>query len=200
MENLEETLLHFWFGADADDTVTARHKAELWWGHSIETDELLSDRFGRVAADAARGQLGWRGDTARGRLVLILLLDQLPRAIHRGKPEAFAQDAAARQLADSGLAAGADRLLRPIERLFFYLPFEHSEDLVDQVRSVQLFSELCASVPNSHRETFDGFLQYANRHYEVIKRFGRFPHRNQLLGRESTPEELVFLKEPGSSF
>jgi uncharacterized protein (DUF924 family) len=200
MDNNEEVLLHFWFGTDGDDAVTAREKAELWWGHSFETDELLGDQFGRIAAEAARGQLGFWRDTPRGRLALILLLDQLPRAIHRGTPLAFAQDATARQLAESGLAVGTDRLLRPIERLFFYLPFEHSEDLADQNRSVQLFRELGASVPGSHRETFDGFLQYAIRHHEVIERFGRFPHRNRILGRESTPEELAFLDEPGSSF
>jgi len=200
MDNNEGALLHFWFGTDADDAATARDKAGLWWGHSIETDELLRDQFGLVVAEAARGQLGRWGDTPRGRLALILLLDQLPRAIHRGAPEAFAQDATARQLAESGLAVGIDRLLRPIERLFFYLPFEHSEDLADQNRSVQLFRELGSSVPGSHRETFDGFLQYAIRHYEVIQRFGRFPHRNRILGRESTSEELSFLDQPGSSF
>jgi uncharacterized protein (DUF924 family) len=139
-------------------------------------------------------------NTSRGRLALILLLDQLPRSIHRGTPEAFAQDAAARQVADSGLAAGADRLLRPIERLFFYLPFEHSEDLADQHRSVRLFRELGESVLESQRDVFSGFLDYAVRHREVIERFGRFPHRNRILGRESTPEELAFLEEPGSSF
>jgi uncharacterized protein (DUF924 family) len=200
MENVEGALLQFWFGTDADDASTARNKAELWWGHSAETDASLRDRFGRVAAEAARGQLGQLNNTSRGRLALILLLDQLPRSIHRGTPEAFAQDAAARQVADSGLAAGADRLLRPIERLFFYLPFEHSEDLADQHRSVRLFRELGESVLESQRDVFSGFLDYAVRHREVIERFGRFPHRNRILGRESTPEELAFLEEPGSSF
>jgi uncharacterized protein (DUF924 family) len=133
-------------------------------------------------------------------LALILLLDQLPRAIHRDTAAAFAQDAKARRVAGQGLDSGADRLLRPIERLFFYLPFEHSEVLDDQDRSVELFRELLLEVPPSHRETFAGFVDYAVRHRDVIKQFGRFPHRNVILGRESTPEEKAFLEQPGSSF
>jgi uncharacterized protein (DUF924 family) len=133
-------------------------------------------------------------------LALILLLDQLPRAIHRATPEAFAQDSKALKVAEQGLESGADRLLRPIERLFVYLPFEHSEDMADQDRSVQLFRDLAASVPENHRETFAGFVDYAVKHREVITRFGRFPHRNLILGRESTPEEKAFLEQPGSSF
>jgi uncharacterized protein (DUF924 family) len=131
---------------------------------------------------------------------LILLLDQLPRAIHRGTPAAFGQDAKARKLAEQGLESGADKLLRPIECLFFYLPLEHSEVLADQDRSVELFRELAASVPEAYRETFAAFIDYAVRHRNVIAEFGRFPHRNQILGRESTPEEKAFLEQPGSSF
>jgi uncharacterized protein (DUF924 family) len=133
-------------------------------------------------------------------LALILLLDQLPRAIHRATPAAFAQDSKARRVAGRGLESGADRLLRPIERLFIYLPFEHSEDIADQDRSVELFRELAASVPKAHLRTFAGFVDYAVRHREVIARFGRFPHRNLILGRESTPEEKAYLEQPGSSF
>jgi len=131
---------------------------------------------------------------------LILLLDQLPRAIRRDTPEAFEQDDAARKMATQGLESGADRLLRPIERLFFYLPFEHSEDLEDQDRSVELFRELALSVPEQQHPTFAAYVDYAKRHREVIARFGRFPHRNRILGRDSTDEEIAFLEQPGSSF
>jgi len=200
MEDVRDELLAFWFGGDPDDAAVSEAKAELWWGHSPATDELLQERFGAAASEAAAGKLDhWTG-SPRGRLALILLLDQLPRAIHRDMPEAFAQDDAARKIAAQGLESGIDRLLRPIERLFFYLPFEHSEELEDQDRSVELFRALALSVPEKQRPTFDAFVDYALRHREVIARFGRFPHRNRILGRESTPEEEVFLEQPGSSF
>ena len=200
MENMRDELLAFWFGDDPDDSATAAAKAELWWGHSPATDEVLQERFGAAASAAAAGVLDhWTG-SPRGRLALILLLDQLPRAIRRDTPEAFAQDDAARKTATQGLESGADRLLRPIERLFFYLPFEHSEDLEDQDRSVELFRDLALSVPEEQRPTFAGFVDYAKRHREVIARFGRFPHRNRILGRESTAEDISFLEQPGSSF
>ena len=200
MEEKKDELLRLWFGDDDDDAAVAEARAELWWGHRQETDELLQARFGTVASAAATDVLDHWAGSPRGRLALILSLDQLPRAIHRGMPEAFAQDAKARKVAEQGLESGADRLLRPIERLFVYLPFEHSEDIADQDRSVQLFRELVAAVPHEHRETFAGFLDYAVRHREVIREFGRFPHRNQILGRESTAEEKAFLEQPGSSF
>jgi uncharacterized protein (DUF924 family) len=200
MEAVRDELLEFWFGEDPDDAEVAKSKAELWWGHRAETDELLQVRFGAAASAAAVGILDHWSGSPRGRLALILLLDQLPRAIHRGTPAAFAQDLDARRVAQRGLESGADKLLRPIERLFFYLPFEHSEDLADQDQSVALFRDLVALVQEEQRETFAGFVDYAERHREVIARFGRFPHRNAILGRESTPLEKAFLEEPGSSF
>lgn len=195
-----DELLRFWFGEDADSTTTAEAQAELWWGRSPATDELLQERFGAAASAAAAGVLDhWTG-SPRGRLALILLLDQLPRAIHRGTPAAFATDAKALETARRGLDSGADRLLRPIERVFFYLPFEHSERLADQDLSVALFRGLRDAVPEQQRGPFTTFLDYAERHREVIARFGRFPHRNALLKRDSTTEEIEFLAEPGSSF
>ena len=200
MQQVRDDLLALWFGDNPDDSAVAAEKKKLWWGHSPETDEMLRERFGTASTSGAVGILDhWTG-SPRGRLALILLLDQIPRAIHRGQPEAFAYDADAREVAAQGLASAADRLLRPVERVFFYMPFEHSEDLADQERSVALFSELAESVPASDRETFDFFLDYAVRHHAVIARFGRFPHRNTILGRQSTPEEVEFLEQPGSSF
>ncbi len=200
MENVRDELLAFWFGDDSDDAAVAAAMAELWWGHSPATDGLLRERFGAAASAAAAGLLNHWAESARGRLALILLLDQLPRAIHRDTPGAFAQDAAARILAEQGLETRANELLRPIERLFLYLPFEHSEDLEDQDRSVELFRELAESVPEEQRPTFSNFIDYAQKHREVIARFGRFPHRNRILDRESTAEEAAFLEQPGSSF
>jgi uncharacterized protein (DUF924 family) len=200
LEDKKDELLQFWFGDDSDDTAVAEVKAELWWGHGQETDELLQARFGAAASAAAADVLDHWAGSPRGRLALILLLDQLPRAIHRATPDAFAQDSKARKVAERGLESGADRLLRPIERLFVYLPFEHSENMADQDRSVELFRDLAASVPEGDREIFAGFVDYAVRHREVVARFGRFPHRNLILNRESTPEEKTFLEQPGSSF
>jgi uncharacterized protein (DUF924 family) len=144
MEQVRDELLDFWFSSESDDSTIAKTQAALWWGHDLETDEMLQVRFGAAASSAAVGILNhWTG-SPRGRLALILLLDQLPRAIHRGTPSAFAQDLDARKVAEQGLDSGADQLLRPIERLFFYLPFEHSEHLADQDRSVELFRNLAA--------------------------------------------------------
>jgi uncharacterized protein (DUF924 family) len=200
MENLRNKLLELWFGDDADDAKTGEKQAALWWGQSSETDESLSAQFGQAASAAAAGTLDhWTG-SPRGRLALILLLDQLPRVIHRGTPGAFLQDEAARQVAKQGLKSGADRLLRPIERVFFYLPFEHSEDRTDQELSLELYEALAAEVPGEWRKAFDSYVDFAVRHKRIVDRFGRFPHRNAILGRESTSEEIDFLKEPGSGF
>jgi uncharacterized protein (DUF924 family) len=200
VERVKDELLEFWFGDDPDDAAVAKAKAELWWDHRPETDEILQVRFGTAVSSAAVGILDhWTG-SPRGRLALILLLDQLPRAIYRGTAEAFAQDSMARKVAEGGFDSGADKLLRPIERLFFYLPFEHSENLEDQDQSVALYRKLLSEVADSHREIFAEFVDYAVRHREIIARFGRFPHRNAILGRDSTPDEKAFLEQPGSSF
>jgi len=200
METIRDELLELWFGSSDDDAEVGESQSSLWWASSVETDDVLGARFGQAAAAAAAGTLDhWTG-SPRGRLALILLLDQLPRVIHRGTPGAFAQDAKARRIAEKGLASGADRLLRPIERVFVYLPFEHSEDTADQQRSVELFRRLAAEVPEKWKKLFDTYVDFAVRHREIIDRFGRFPHRNAILGRESTPEETEFLKQPGSGF
>lgn len=200
MEHTKDELLEFWFGKDRDDAAVARAKAGLWWGHDPASDELLQERFGAATSAAAAGVLDHWVGSPRGRLALILLLDQLPRAVYRGTPAAFATDERALGVASKGLASGADRLLRPVERLFFYLPFEHSERIEDQERSVKLFRGLLESIPESGREPFQMFLDYALRHRDVIARFGRFPHRNPILDRPSTALELEFLEEPESSF
>ena len=200
MEGLKDELLTRWFGDDPDDAAAGEKQAGLWWGQSAETDKMLSTDFGRAASAAAAGSLDhWTG-SPRGRLALILLLDQLPRVIHRGTPGAFACDERALRIAEEGLASGADRRLRPIERVFFYLPFEHSEEPADQLKSVGLFEALADDVDEAWREHFGGYVDFAVRHKEIIDRFGRFPHRNVILGRESTPDEIEFLKQPGSGF
>jgi uncharacterized protein (DUF924 family) len=136
----------------------------------------------------------------RGRLALIVLLDQFPRNIYRGTPEAFAYDAHALRLCLDGQNWGHDRLLRPVERLVVYLPMQHAEDLTIQERSVRCMERLVDAVPSTTREMFVRCFGFAVRHRDIMARFGRFPHRNAILGRVSTPEEIAFLAEPGASF
>lgn len=200
MERAEE-ILQFWFGELDEggwDFDPARY--DLWFGKSPETDRVVTERFGEDARAAAEGRLDPWAETPRGRLALVLLLDQFPRHIHRGKPEAWAQDPKAQRIVLEGLARGHDQALRPIERSFFYLPFEHAEDAALQARSVALYRALAEAAPEAVRARYASFLDYAIRHQVIIDRFGRFPHRNAILGRQSTPEEEAFLLEPGSSF
>ncbi|WP_337073018.1 DUF924 family protein [Aeromonas veronii] len=196
-----QSLLALWFGNEADDVLRATRQAPLWWGKSSETDALLASRFGELAEAAAKGSLAHWADLPSGRLALILLLDQLPRNIHRGTPAAFARDPLARDLCLKGLSIGADKSLSPLERVFFYLPLEHAESGEQQARSVALFEALAAEQAGTPAQaTFAGFTDFARRHQVIIERFGRFPHRNDILGRTSTPEEATFLQQPGSGF
>lgn len=195
-----EEILRFWFGNEIDDAAVARRQADLWWGKNTEADDGIASRFGDLIAKACDGELTEWEATARGRLALILLADQFPRSIHRGSALAFSCDAKALIWCLDGLAAGVDHRLRPIERVFFYLPLEHSEHLEHQERSVRLFRRLLDDVRAGQEKPFEEFLDFAVRHREIIARFGRFPHRNKVLGRASTPEEVEFLQEPGSSF
>ncbi len=196
-----QPLLDLWFGDEADDAIRAKRQAPLWWGKNSETDALLSNRFGELAKAAAEGSLAHWADIPDGRLALILLLDQLPRNIHRGTPAAFVQDPLARDLCLKGLVLGADNALSPLARVFFYLPLEHTESREQQARSVALFEALAAEQTGTPaQETFAGFADFARRHQVIIERFGRFPHRNDILGRTSTPEEAEFLQQPGSGF
>ncbi|WP_324011794.1 DUF924 family protein [Aeromonas hydrophila] len=196
-----QPLITFWFGEETDDVPRAKRQAPLWWGKNSDTDALLASRFGDLAVAAAAGELAHWADSAEGRLALILLLDQLPRNIHRGTPAAFAQDAKARDLCLKGLSLGADLALPPLGRVFFYLPLEHAESREQQARSVTLFEGLAAEQADGPaQETFAGFADFARRHQVIVERFGRFPHRNAILGRQDTAEEATFLLQPGSGF
>ena len=167
-----------------------------WFRKDARFDAAIAERFGAAIALAKAGGLReWDRQGARGTLARILLLDQFTRNAFRGTPESFSGDALALAAASELEASGADRTLTPTERWFAYMPFEHAEDARMQEKSVKLFAELAKE---SH--DFGGALDYAHRHRGVIARFGRFPHRNAILGRASTPEELVFLSQPGSGF
>jgi uncharacterized protein (DUF924 family) len=163
-----------------------------WFDASPDFDELVRKRLAPLYANAIEGRLNHWKDYPDGALALCILFDQVPRNIFRESARAFATDTQARSVATHILAFGFDRSYPTDDhRVFCYLPFEHSEDIEDQQLSLQLLSE---------RTTDDGAIEYARRHLEIIARFGRFPHRNAVLGRTSTPAELEFLKEAGSSF
>lgn len=197
---LPATVLEFWFGNAGDDAAIAQAQQKLWWSKNETVDADIRKRFGDLVESAAAGRFDHWAQDARGRLALILLFDQFPRNMYRDTPRAFSCDPIACRLALAGIATGADRELRAIERVFFYLPLEHSESAELQERCVAPFTALAAGVPEVDRKTFAGYVDYAVRHRDVIHRFGRFPHRNHILGRASTPEETAFLKQPGSSF
>jgi uncharacterized protein (DUF924 family) len=195
-----DMILEFWFGSDSDDAAVAKERANLWWSKNKDTDDQIRRRFEIYVIRAALGQMNDWLATARGRLALILLTDQFPRNIYRDTARAFSCDEKALTWCIEGLEQKVDRELWPIERVFFYLPLEHAEFMEHQDLSVKYFGELVSTVPSEQRTAFEEYLDYAVRHRDIIARFGRFPHRNQILGRESSAEELAFLAEPGSSF
>ena len=184
-------ILEFWF---SDRT------RPLWFEKNAAFDEEIRVRFGAVIAAACAGELeSWSG-SAESALALVLLLDQFTRNVYRGTPRAFAGDSRARAVATAAVERGFDRQLPLDRRHFFYLPFEHSEDVGDQRRSVALFRSWAEAHDGAQRDQALAQMTYVYRHQEIVERFGRFPHRNAILGRESTAEELAFLNEPHSSF
>jgi uncharacterized protein (DUF924 family) len=196
----ERSIREFWFGTQADDKTAAAEKSRLWWGKDPAIDRAIAERFASCVEQAAAGQLDTWRKTPEGLLALILLTDQFRRNIYRDTPAAFSADPLALGWSREAVSAGIHRRLRPIERVFLYLPFEHSESLADQDQAVALFQELVEEAGPNAAGVYDGYLDFAHRHREVIQRFGRFPHRNRILGRASTAEEEAFLKQKGSSF
>lgn len=194
------SILAFWFGEEPARAATNPDCARLWWSKQPAVDETMRLRFGGLVQQAGGGALGAWAETAEGRLALILLADQFTRNIHRGTPAAFSLDPLAQAWAQDGLASGAFAGLLPIQRLFTLMPLEHAESLPLQDECVERMKALRDETGPAERATFDGFVDYAERHREIIQRFGRFPHRNAILGRASTPEEEAFLLTPGSSF
>jgi uncharacterized protein (DUF924 family) len=198
-----EAILDFWFGPQLETTPAfeiAHRQRPLWWSKNPQIDADCRHRFEPLLQDAAANRLADWADAPRSTLALILLLDQFPRNIYRDTPQAFAYDELARQHTHLALAMGLDRQLPPIARVFVYLPLEHSEDLDDQEQALQLLRALARQAGEADKKEFDGFADYAKKHHAVIERFGRFPHRNRILGRASSAEENAFLQQPGSSF
>jgi uncharacterized protein (DUF924 family) len=185
-------VLDFWFGAPGSAEAGRPRKA--WFQKNPDFDREIRTRFGALQSEAAVGRLDAWQASPRGALALIVMLDQFPRNMFRDTPAAFACDAKALAHARCAVRRGFDRDLAPTERVFVYLPFEHAEDIATQRESMRLFNGLKSDPASA------GNVDYAQRHFDIIARFGRFPHRNRILGRTSTAEETVFLSQPGSGF
>jgi uncharacterized protein (DUF924 family) len=193
MERDALAVMDFWFGRHGDrGRDTPRRQ---WFEKSDAFDEQIRNRFGMLIPRAIAGELQAWSAEPEGAVAHILVLDQFTRNVYRGSAQAVAGDARALAAARALVEAGTDRKLPGVQRQFVYLPFEHAEDIGAQQESLRLFAQLEAEAP----EVGD-VLVWAQRHHDVIARFGRFPHRNAALGRTSTAEEIEFLKQPGSSF
>lgn len=189
-------LLDVWFGVPGDP-LREQHR-EIWFKSTPEHDAMLRDMFLAHYERAAVGELSDWEDTPASALALVLLLDQIPRNIFRGDARTYATDVLARDVAERAMAKGFDRELPHHWRKFFYMPLHHSENLADQLRAAELVAALPHDGVPEDRDRRGGLRRYGIPYPEVIARFGRFPHRNRILGRESTPEELAFLarREP----
>jgi uncharacterized protein (DUF924 family) len=193
-----EDILRFWFAdipvKTEDVAPYVGNRMHLWFAGTPEIDAEIRKRFEKDLLKAVLGDHEEWTKTARGRLALVILLDQFPRNIYRGQPRGLWFDPLALELAFGAVAAGMDRQVSPIERIFFYLPYEHSEDLAVQDRGVALYARLVDEAPADWKPTMENCRRYAVLHRDMIARFGRFPDRNEMLGRISTPEEIEVLK------
>jgi uncharacterized protein (DUF924 family) len=205
----------FWFGKSltgplpgqgevASQALALKRRASLWFESNPQLlgqqDELIRSQFQELVERAGRGELAGWADSPRRRLSLIILLDQFPRQIYRGTPQAFAFDTEALGLTLSGMQLAADGALNLIERLFFYMPLQHAEATEVQDESVSAVRRLVGESPPELRSTFEGALEWAEHHRGLIRQFGRFPHRNAILGRESTPDEVAYLNKNAETF
>ena len=191
-------VLEFWFGAPPFDTARLEERTRFWFGGDgqaamAERDALIRRTLEPMLERAARGEFASWAASPKRRLALIILFDQVPRNAYRGTAAAFAFDREALALAAEGLQLAADAALDPVERLFFYLPLEHAESMEAQNAAIVAFDRLVAEAPAELREFADSVRGYARKHRDIIAKFGRFPHRNRVLGRESTPAELEWL-------
>jgi len=195
-----EDILHFWFGAFPTPYTADASKTDMWFKNGAAYDSEIFINFGIDYERAINGELDHWVDSYRGRLALIVLLDQFSRHIHRGTAQAFLQDEKAQALCIDGLGAGDDARCHAVERSFFYLPLEHAEDIKKQELSVRAFTQLVQDVPEQYRKPFESSLSFARSHHYVIEKFGRFPELNETLGRESTAEEVEFIASGKYSF
>ena len=195
-----QEILDFWFGQSPSYAERIAQKSSLWWGKDPAVDGEIESRFGECLQAAIAGLLDDWKQNPEGLLALIIVLDQFSRNIHHDFARAFAQDALALSLCLEGIEKGIDMKLDLLQRVFFYLPLEHAESMALQRRSVEMQKQLAESAPEDVKDNFRGFHKYALLHMEVIDRYGRYPHRNVLLGRASTAEEIEYLNNPEAGF
>lgn len=187
-------LLDFWFGDLGHADLPSSDRTNLWFGENEKLKDALLQSFLSEYQDASDGKLKHWEKTPRGRLALIILLDQFSRCLYRNKPEAFTHDTLAQELCIRGLQDKMDKSLTLIERVFFYMPLVHAEDVKIQEQSIRLFQGLVSLSLSETTQVYQLFLAYAYAHFRVVKEFGRFPQRNKILGRASTDAEENFLK------
>jgi len=195
-----EDILQFWFGAFPTPYTADASKADMWFKNGAAYDSEIFINFGIDYEKAINGELDHWIDSYRGRLALIILLDQFSRHIHRNTAMAFAQDERAQALCIDGIGAGDDSKCHAVERSFYYLPLEHAEDIEKQKLSVRAYTQLVQDVPEVYQKPYEMSLDYAEKHHFVIEKFGRFPELNEILERESTVEELAFIASGEYSF
>ncbi len=188
-----DDILEFWFGDSVSEDQVIGARMPLWFGSDPDTDLTIRKRFSDDVEKAASGQFDAWSASPRGTLALIILLDQFPRSLGRGTPAAFAQDARALSLCIAGIESAHQEALAYIEQVFFMMPLQHAESLAVQETSVRQFEALLDRIPEKRRQHYQGFVKYAHMHCEIVRRFGRFPHRNAILGRTSTHEEREYL-------
>lgn len=195
-----DAILTFWFREQQLTAPQIDQRMDTWFGRDEIFDLEIRKDFAGDVERASNGELDHWSHKSRGRLALILLLDQFRRNIHRGTAKAYEKDKQALKLCVEGAIEKKDKGLAPIERVFFYMPLQHAESRKVQNRSVALFNKLASAVSPTYRETFATIAQFAELHRDIIERFGRFPHRNKVLGRDNTPEEDEYLAGDSPNF
>lgn len=195
-----EKILSFWFKDQSLSGPQIDSRMDVWFGNDPEFDAEITREFASDVERASDGKLDHWSLTPTGRLALILLLDQFRRNIFRGSPEAFSKDKVALKLCVEGAMGNRDSGLAPIQRVFFYMPLQHAESRKVQKKSVDLYNRIAGAVSPTYKETFETIAQFAELHSDIVMTFGRFPHRNRLLGRKNTSEEEEFLSGENTSF
>ena len=184
-------MIHFWFGSSSDDLQVIHEKSSLWWSKDKITDEGIRKQFNGLLDNLVWGKLAYWKESPHGLLDMIILADQFSRNINRGHPASYALDPVVLLLCQEGLAKKIDLLPRSIESVFFYMKLQHAESMELQSLTVELFRKLLINMSGQYRNRFNSYIDFAAWHYDIIARFGRFPHRNRILGRQSTVENWI---------
>lgn len=195
-----EAILTFWFQEHELSAPQIDGRMDTWFGEDPLFDEQIAHQFAGDVEKASAGELDHWAAEPRGRLALILLIDQFRRNIYRNRPEAFEKDKVALKLCVEGAMEKKDKGLSPIERVFFYMPLQHAESRKVQQKSCEIYNKLAEAVSPTYRETFETVAQFAELHADIVQQYGRFPHRNRILNRKNTPEEDQYLAGDAPTF